>query len=54
MENRCEFVLSELIEEITINEPTICEVKAAIECLENGKPPGIDSITAELLKAHNF
>ena len=51
MEDRCEFVLSESIEEIAITEPTIGEVKAAIERLKNGKSPGVDSITVELLKA---
>ena len=53
MKNECEFEPVELIEEIAITEPTIGEVKAAIERLKNGKSPGIDSITAELLKAHN-
>ena len=33
-------------------EPTITEVKATIERLKNRKSPGVDSITAELLKAH--
>ena len=50
-EDRCEFVLSELIEEIAITEPII-EVRAAIERLKNGKSPGVDFITAELLKVH--
>ena len=45
-------MLDELIEEIAITEPTIGEVKAAIERLKNGKSPEVDSITAELLKAH--
>ena len=41
-----------MIEEIAITEPTIGEVKAAIERLKNGKSPGVDSITTELLKAN--
>ena len=52
MEDKCVFQLGKLIEEIAITEPTIGEVKAAIERLKNGKSPGVDSITAELLKAH--
>ena len=52
MEDRCEFELNELIEEFAITEPTIGEVSAVIERLKNGKSPGVDSITAELLKAH--
>ena len=52
MEDECMFELGELIEETAINEPTIGEVKAAIERLKNGKSPGFDSIMAELLKAH--
>ena len=44
-----EFV--ELIEEIAVSEPTIGEVKYAITKLKNGKAPGTDNITAELLKA---
>ena len=39
------------MEEITVNEPTATEVKEAIKRLQNGKAAGIDSITAELLKA---
>ena len=39
------------IEEITVNAPTIVEVKEAIKKLQNNKAPGIDCITAELLKA---
>ena len=52
MEDECVFELGKLIEEIVITEPTICEVNAAIERLKNGKSPGDDSVTAELLKAH--
>ena len=52
MEDECVFQLGKLIEEIAITEPTIGEVKAAIERLKNGKSPGVDSITAELLKAY--
>ena len=40
--------LIEIIEEIVITEPTIGEIKAAIERLKNGKSPGVDSIMAEL------
>ena len=52
IEDESEFELGGLIEEIVITEPTIGEIKAAIERLKNGKSPGVDSITAELLKAH--
>ena len=45
------FEFADMVEEITTNEPTLGEVKAAIGRLKNGKSPGIDSITAELLKA---
>lgn len=31
--------------------PTIVEVKAAIKSLKNGKAPGIDQVTAEMMKA---
>lgn len=40
----------ERIEDISVNEPTLNEVKEAIKRLKNEKSPGIDSITAELLK----
>ncbi|EDO29251.1 predicted protein, partial [Nematostella vectensis] len=36
---------------ISVNEPTFGEVKDTITTLKNGKSPGIDNITAELLKA---
>ena len=52
IEDESEFELGGLIEEIVITEPTIGEIKAAIERLKNGKSPSVDSITAELLKAH--
>ena len=39
------------LEETAVNKPNLCEVKAALKGLQNGKAPGIDSITAELLKA---
>ena len=39
------------LDERAVNEPTLGEVKATIKGLQNGKGPGIDSITAELLKA---
>ncbi len=37
-----EYEFNDLIEEITINEPTPGEVKEAIKRLKNGKAPGID------------
>jgi len=49
---KCEFQLGDLIEKIAITEPTVREVKAAIERFKNGKSPGVDSITAELLTTH--
>ncbi len=39
------------ITEIDDQEPTLLEIKRAIRLLKNGKSSGIDSITAELLKA---
>ena len=39
------------LEETALNKPNLGEVKAALKGLQNGKAPGIDSITAELLKA---
>lgn len=39
------------IHEITTNEATVDEVRAAIKKLQNRKSLGVDSITAELLKA---
>ena len=39
------------LEETAVNKPNLGEVKAALKGLQNGKAPGIDSITAELLKA---
>ena len=39
-----------MIEEIAVDEPTLGEVKDAITKLKNGKAPGIDNITVELLK----
>lgn len=39
-----------MIEEIAVNEPTIVEVEVAIQRMNSGKAPGINSITAELLK----
>ena len=46
MGDECVFQLGELIEEIAITDPTIVEVKAAIQRLKNEKSPGVDSITA--------
>ena len=34
-----------------VDVPTIAEVKAAVKSLKNGKAPGIDQITAEMIKA---
>ena len=51
-EDGCEFEPSEIIDEIAVTEPTLGEVKAAIQQFKNGKSPEIDFITAELLKAH--
>lgn len=48
-DEECKF--NDRIEEIAVNEPTLGEVKEAIKRLQNGKAPGINSITAELLKA---
>ena len=45
------YIVDEIIEEIKTSEPTIHEVRAAIMGLKSGKSSGIDSITAELLKA---
>ena len=39
------------LEETAVNKPNLGEVEAALKGLQNGKAPGIDSITAELLKA---
>ena len=51
-ENECEFESNAInFEKIAVTESTLEEVKAANERLKNGKSPGIDSITAELLKA---
>ena len=48
-EDECEF--NDRTEDITITELTLGEVKKAIKRLQNGNAPGIDNITAELLKA---
>ena len=50
-EDEVEFEFGELIEEISVNEPTFGVVKDAITRLKNGKSPSIDNITSELLKA---
>ena len=42
----------DIIEEISVSEPTLGEVKQAIKRFKNKKAPGTDSITAELLKAN--
>ena len=44
--------LGDIIEEISVSEPTLAEVKQAIKRLKNEKAPETDSITAELLKAN--
>ena len=49
-EDEVEFEFGELIQEISVKEPTFGEVKDAITRLKNGKLPGIDNITFELLK----
>ena len=48
----CESELSDITEEISVNELTLGEVKQAIQRLKNGKAPGTDSITDVLLKAN--
>ena len=42
-EDEYEFEPNLIIEEIVVTEPTLAELKAAIERLKNGKSPGIDS-----------
>ena len=44
--------LSDIIEAISVSEPTLGNVKQAIKRLKNGKAAETDSITAELLKAN--
>ena len=51
-EDECESEPNVIIEEIVVTEPTLAEVKAAIKRLKSRKAPGIDSVSAELLKAH--
>ena len=41
---------NDIIEEISVSEPPLGEVKEATKRLKNGKAPGTDSTTAELLK----
>ena len=43
--------MHDTVKEIAVNEPTLREVKTAIKGLQNGNAQGMDSITAELLKA---
>lgn len=50
VDQRNEWECIEMIEEIAVNEPTIVEVEVAIQRMNSGKAPGINSITAELLK----
>ncbi|XP_060080646.1 uncharacterized protein LOC132560005 [Ylistrum balloti] len=50
-----EVELDDIYEEISVDMPSTEEVQRAIKKLRNGKSPGIDSITAELIKANtNF
>ena len=49
-EEDCGFEFNEIIEEIAVSEPTLGDVKEAIKGLTNSEAPGIDYITAELLK----
>ncbi|XP_060064977.1 uncharacterized protein LOC132545315 [Ylistrum balloti] len=46
-----EVELDDIFEEISVDMPSIEEVQRAIKKLRNGESPGIDSITAELIKA---
>ena len=48
----CESELSYITEEISVNEPTLGEIKQAIQRLKNGKVPGTDCTTTALLKAN--
>lgn len=45
-----ELDFQEVIEEIADTKPTLGEVEEAVRKLKSGKTPGIDNITAELLK----
>ena len=45
-----EIDFQEAIEKIADTEPTLGEVKEAVKKLKSGKAPGIDNITAELVK----
>ena len=45
-----EIDFQEAKEKIADTEPTLGEVKEAVRKLKSGKAPGIDKITAELLK----
>ena len=45
-----EIDFQEAKEKIPDTEPTLGEVKEAVKKLKSGKAPGIDNITAELLK----
>ena len=45
-------IIGGVLQEIKTDEPTRDEIRATVKRLQNKKSPGVDSITAELLKAH--
>ena len=44
-------IIDGVLQEIKIDKPTRDEIRATVKRLQNKKSPGVDSITAELLKA---
>ena len=46
------FDLEDEVQEMAVNKPTLGEVKEAVKKLKSWKAPGIDNITAELLKTN--